>query len=253
MRLFCFILSFALLLSCNEHKNVAVSTIQSSVPEGSFYPVYQLSPKTTAFVVNFSENGKKGLIDSVFDRIVHIDSGGECNMPDCRVYDSSGAYKLVLNDRLQSEIRKHYDKEYYIYGTQGSTKAVVKAIVFGLDECRTNILAFCLDSLGAIGHPVFCSEKKIDLQRSGDYGAVEKNIGSWLSRQPADYKDSIPFKVLGNMGNYYFAYSDDFLWGQKDGEAKCKFPARSIYRIDSAGSVSPYWSEGLDLFGIPCD
>jgi len=255
MRLLCSILFFALLLSCNERKSITTSNITSSAPEGSFYPVYQLSPGTTAFVVNFAVEGKKGLPDSLFDRIVHTDSAGVCDMPDCRVFDSSGAYNLVQNDRLQSEVRKHYDKEYYVYGTQGSTKAVIKAVVFGLDQCRTNILAFCLDNqaIASIGHPVFCTDKKIDLQVAGDYSAVQKNIESWLSKQPADYKDSIPEKVLGNIGNYYFTYSDDFLWGQKEKEAKCKFPARSIYKIDSANSVSLYWSEGLDLFGIPCD
>jgi len=253
MRLFYPILLITLLLSCNERKNVATSEVQLSEPKGTFYPVYRLSPTTSAFVVNFSKNGKKRWIDSTFDQIVHIDSGGVCDMPDCRVYDSSGAYNLVQNDRLTAELRKRFDKEYFIYGTRGSTKAPIKSIVFGLDECRTNIVAFCLDSLSSIGHPVFCSDKKIDLQYAKDYSAAEKDIQSWLSRQPADYKDSIQEKVLGNAGNYYFTYSDDFSWGQREKETKCKFPARSIYKIDSANNVSRYWSDGLDLFGIPCD
>jgi hypothetical protein len=253
MRLFYPILLITMLLSCNERKKVATSEVEPSEPKGTFYPVYQLSPTTTAFVVDFSENDKKGWVDSVFDRIVHIDSSGVCDMPDCRVYDSSGAYNLVQNDRLTAELRKRFDKEYFIYGTQGSTKASIRSVVFGLDQCRTNIVAFCLDSLSSIGHPVFCSDKKIDLQYAKDYGAVEKNIESWLSKQPADYKDSIQEKVLGNAGSYYFTYNDDFLWGKKEEDAKCKFPARSIYKISGADSVSLFWSDGLDLFGIPCD
>ncbi len=105
----------------------------------------------------------------------------------------------------------------------------------------------------SIGHPIFCSEKLIDLKYSNDYGRIERNIENYLSKAPADYKDSITVKVLGNADNFYFAYNDDFLWGQKPDEAKCKFPTRSIYIIDKKNSISRFWTEGLDLFGIPCD
>lgn len=255
MRLFYSIVFTTVLLSCNERKNVAASNIPPPEPKGEFYPVYQLSPKTTAFVVNFSEDSKKGLLDSIFDQIVHIDSGSVCNMPDCSVYDSTGPYILVQNDRLTTEIKKHFDKEYYICGTQGNTKAAIKAIVFGLEECRTNIIAFCLDdsALTSIGHPVFCSEREISLRRSDDYTRFEKDIESYRSRTPSDFSDSIKVKVLGNFGNFYFTYDDDFLWWQKQQDPKCKFPTRGIYKIDSVDSVSQYWAEGLDLFGIPCE
>jgi hypothetical protein len=254
MRLFCFLLLISVLVSCNGGKSSVRQEIQTSEPKGSFYPVYQLSPSTTAFVVNFSKNGKKGPQDSVFDRLVRIDSGGVCDMPDCAVYDSSGPYKLVHSGGLETELRKRFGGEFYVYGTKGSVKAGVRSVVFGLDECRTNILAFCLDSsaVASIGHPVFCSDREVDLRRSNDYGRVERGIDAWRSRTPADYTDSIKLKVLGNMGNFYFTYDDDFLWGQKETEAKCKFPARGIFKVEG-DSVSKWWSEGLDLFGIPCD
>jgi len=253
MRIVCFLLFATLLLSCNQRKNAVV---QVAAPQGPFYHVYQLSPKTTAFVVNFSENDKKGQLDSIFGRIIQMDSGSMTScMPDCSVYDSSGAYALVYSDKLATEIGKHFGKEYYVYGTQGSAKAAVRTIVFGLDECRTNIFTFCLDSasLTAIGHPVFCSDREIDLQHSNDYERAATAIGAYLAKEPADYDDSIKLKVLGNTGNYYFTYNDDFLWWRKGKEAKCKFPARCIYKVDDSNKVSRYWGDGLDLFGVGCD
>jgi len=243
-----------MLVSCNDGKSPVRQEVQISEPKGSIYPVYQLSPSTTAFVVDLSENGQNGPLDSVFQRLVRIDSGGVCNTPDCGVYDSSGPYRLVHSGGLETELRKRFGGEFYVYGTKGDVKAAVRSVVVGLDECRTNILAFCLDSsaVAAIGHPVFCSDSEVNLQRSASYGAVEKSIGAWRSRRPADYSDSIKLKVLGNMGNFYFTYDDDFLWGQKETEAKCKFPARGIFKVEG-DSVSNWWSEGLDLFGIPCD
>jgi hypothetical protein len=174
--------------------------------------------------------------------------------PDCKVYDTSGPYKLIRSEKLESEIGKHYDKEFYVYGTKGNTKAAIKAIVFGLDECRTNIIAFCLDDAGlaSVGHPIFCSDKKIDLSYSNKYDNIERSIGYYLSKMPSDYNDSIKLKVMGNAGNFYFTYNDDFLWGRMK-ESKCKFPARGIYMIDNNNNVSRYWAEDLDLFGIPCD
>jgi len=243
-----------MLVSCNNGKGTVGAPVAALEPKGSFYPVYQLSPSTTAFVVNFSENGHKGPLDSVFDRLVRIDSGGVCNTPDCSVYDSTGPYTLVHSGGLETELRKRFAGEFYVYGTHGVAKAGVKTIVFGLDECRTNILALCLDSavVASIGHPVFCSDRSVDLQRSGSYAVAEKKIEAWRSRMPSDYTDSIKVRVLANMGDYYFTYDDDFLWGQKEVESKCRFPARGIFRV-VGDSVSSRWMEGLDLFGIACD
>jgi len=222
-------------------------------PEKIFYPVFELSPRTTAFVVLFSQTDRKGALDSIFDRMIHVENGAPA--PDCEIFDTTGAYKLMRNEKLESAIKKRYSQEFYIYGTQGSTKASVKNIVFGLDECRSNIFAFCLDkaSLVSIGHPLFCTDKKIDLRRGNNYGSAERAIGAWLSKIPADYDDSIKFKVLGNAGDFYFTYSDDFLWGKGPDGSKCKYPARSIYVVDGNNNVHQYWVEVLDLFGIGCD
>jgi hypothetical protein len=56
-----------------------------------------------------------------------------------KLYDTLGAYKLIRAEQLETVIKKSFNGEYYIYGTLGRVKAKVKDVVFGLDECRTNI------------------------------------------------------------------------------------------------------------------
>ena len=223
-----------------------------------YYSVYELSPKTTAFVVNFSEGGEaKGLLDSLFDQVAQTDSINKLDgIPKaCALYDSSGTYRLLKSDKLEKRARKYYDKEYYVYGTKGYAKTRIKDIVYGLDECRTNIFAFCLDksSLKSIGHPIICSNKLIDLTFAGDYSSIEKKIQNYLSQLPADYKDSVKAKIFANVGDFYFTYNDDFLWGQRPKDSKCNFPGRFVYYVEKKEAVIDFGGDCLDLFGIECD
>ena len=238
MRLLSFLFFALIIFSCKDKKHTSTPDIPRNEtanvyrlegtqnPKTLFYPVFELSPKTTAFVIDLDSLPGQAPLPGGMDTVLEM-------LKNHKLYDTLGAYKLLKNDRLETKI---------------------KNIVFGLDECRTNFCAFCLDNsdLISIGHPIFCSDKLVDLRYSNDYGNIEKNINSFLSKTPSDYSDSISIKVLGNVDNFYFTYNDDFLWGLKPSETKCKFPARAIYRIDG-NSISRFWAEGLDLFGIPCD
>jgi hypothetical protein len=223
-----------------------------------FYPVYELSPKTTALVIPLSAIGeRRGVLDSIFNDIAKSDGiYATKGIPKMHtLYDSSGYYKLLKSSKLEAAFRQYFDREFYVYGTEGYTKTKVKDIVYGLDQCMSNIFAFCFDvkSLKAIGHPVFCSDKLIDLNYGKDYSKIEKTIQDYDARHPADYSDSIRIKTFANVGEFYFTYNDDFLWAQKNNKSKCKFPSRAIYWADTKGSVDHFWADGLDLFGIPCN
>jgi len=254
------LLFFALVLfSCKDKKAASSLPIprsdtgdhyQSANPDISktlFYPVFELSPQTTAFIIP---------LDSLPEQVLHL--GGIDSLPEKlkqhKLYDTLGAYQLIRNDSLETLIKKSFSAEYYIYGTLGMAKARVNAVVFGLDECRTNFCAFCIDkaNIASIGHPVVCSDKPLDLHYSKNYGNTEKAIDRFLSKMPHDYSDSINIRVFANTGNFYFSYSDDFLWGIRPAETKCRFPARCIFKIDG-DDTSRFWAESLDLFGIPCD
>ena len=146
-----------------------------------FYPVYELSPKTTALVVPLSEVGEhRGVSDSIFNDIAKVDGVYEANgMPKAHtLYDSTGFYKLMKSSKLDAAFRKYFDRRFNVYGTNGFVKTKVKDIVYGLDQCVSNIFAFCFDKriIGSIGHPVFCSDKLIDLNCAKDYSKVEKSI-----------------------------------------------------------------------------
>jgi len=259
MRLLLFLIFALPVFSCKDKKYSPTSGVPGNEtgnvyrlestqdPKTVFYPVFELSPKTTAFVIDLDSLPGQVPLPGGMDSILEM-------LKNHKLYDTLGAYKLLKNDRLETKIKKYFNSEYYIYGTRGNVKTRIKDIVFGLDECRTNFCAFCIDNsdIVSIGHPIFCSGKLVDLHYSNDYSIIEKNINSFLSKTPGDYSDSTPIKVFGNADNFYFTYSDDFLWGQNPAESKCKFPARGIYRVDG-NSITRFWAEDLDLFGIPCD
>jgi len=259
MRLPLSLLCALLVFSCKNKEDASALRITKSdtgdqyqserfdVSKALFYPVFELSQETTAFIID---------LDSLPDLVPNL--GGRDSvlamLKQYKLFDTLGAYKLLKNDRLETIVKKSFNSEYYVYGMLGNVKAKVKAVVFGLDECRTNFCALCFDKadIASIGNPILCSNKLLDLHYSNNYGNIEKTIDSFLSKTPGDYRDSINVKVFANTGNFYFTYSDDFLWGIKPTESKCKFPARHIFKVDRKGT-SRLWAEDLDLFGIPCD
>jgi hypothetical protein len=223
-----------------------------------FYPVYELSPKTTALVVPLSEVGeRRGVLDSIFNDIAKADGIYETRgIPKTHtLYDTTGIYKLVKSNKLETAFRKYFDSDLYVYGTNGYAKTKVKDIVYGLDECISNVFAFCFDkrSIAAIGHPLFCSDKLIDLNYAKEYNKIEQSIHSYEAKQKDDYTDSIKTKVFAHVGDFYFTYHDDFTIEHKTHKSKCKFPGRSVYWVDAKSSVDCFWTTGLDWFGIPCD
>jgi hypothetical protein len=230
-----------------------------------FYPVYELSPKTTAFVIPFREPEDPGFLDTLFNKFYPAESlYGLSNdtfystspvAKKWKVYDTTGYYMLMKSDKFEKAARKYFDQDFYVYGTKGFVKTKVKNIAFGLSECITNVFAFCFDnsSIKSIGHPVFCTGKQVDITYGTDYSKIEAGIESYLSTLPADYSDSIKEKVLGHTGNFYFVYHDDFLWGRDPLESRCKFPGRSVWLIEKKTIADVFWLNELDLFGIECD
>lgn len=234
----------------------------------SFHPVYGLSRKTTGFVVAFREEGKRTYLDTIFNRFYPPDSIYNTDAIDFykksrvaknwKYYDTTGQYWLMKSERFEKEVKKYFDYfnvEFYVYGTKGVTKSKVRNVVFGLSECKTNIFAFCFDnnSLKSIGHPVFCSTRFIEINYGKDYSKLEKNIDSYIASFPSDYSDSINTKILGNTGNFYFLYHDDFLWGSSPEKSKCKFPDRNILLIEGKNILGSFGKSELDLYGIGCD
>ncbi len=251
----------------SKDKNVNSNIEKITTPKKTFQPisfnhiysVYELSDSTTAFVINFSEDDteKKTILDTLIKKVFpnkNLFSLSEKDK-DCKIYDTLGLYKLLASEKFENKVNPYFDKEYYVYGTKGSIKIKYKKVVFTVDsECITNFFAFCFDKklLSNIGNPIICSDIELDINYSNNYDSAENKINYYLSKIPADYTDSIKAKVLGNIGQYYVTYSDDFLWKGHYGSEKCLFPSRGIYTLEP-GKLKSKWTDGLDLFGIPCD
>jgi len=264
MKALIFIISILFLFACNNNKTSLLLTTNTLIKKefenpsfSDLYPVFELSPKTTAFVINFSEDETepKTKLDTIFNELYSVNKLYEVSkMPnDCKVYDTTGVYRLIICDTFQQRVKPFFDKQYYVYGTLGSVKLNINDIIIGLDECKTNFFAFCLDKtkLITIGHPLFCSSKELCFKYLKDSSLYETKINSYLSKLKNDYNDNINTKILGSVGDYYFTYNDDFLWG-KFLNAKCLFPSRGVFLINDK-IIDYKWSKGLDLYGIPCD
>lgn len=227
-----------------------------------FYPVYELSPKTTAFVISAWKDGDKRIfMDTLLDKFYPKDAPEDAfrsrsGVPNkWKLFDTAGIYKLIKSDALEKEAKRHIDTVFYVYGTNGYTRARIKNIAIGLSECITNIFAFCLDidSLKSIGHPVFCSNRLIPLHYGRNYKEVEKGLDSYFASLKPDYSDSMKTKIIGNVGDFYFGYHDDFMWGRHFDQSKCRFPGRAVWLVEKKNYLGSLWNDDLDLFGIGCD
>lgn len=276
--LFCLIL-FALTISCQNRGNKSGSkrildSIVTHNPDSAafnfkpdtsgmatdIYAVYELSPQTTAFVINFFEEGQqKTFVDSIFDQVSTVDSiynYSNWGPKNSSYYDTLGPYRLIKSEKFEKRLKPYFDREYYIYGTLGVAKTTITNIVLGIDPCKTNIFAFCIDKskIEKIGHPLICTRTLFNL-KIGTY----RNWKGYFSRLDSmdrkenDYADTISTRVFGQADSLCFTFKDDFMWLRKEGKSKCLFPYRSLFVTDKKGNLSLYWGDGLDLFGIECD
>lgn len=171
--------------------------------------------------------------------------------------DTSGLYKILKVDSLSGRVKQHIASVYFVYGTKGVAKVIISEVLLALDECKTNFIALTISYFDTThyGMPILCSDKPLKIEYKGNYADVEKQIVQLEGEQKGDYDylPKIPTKVFGHAGSMFFAFSDDFLWERAEGEQKCLFPSRYIFKQEKNGPLKRYWVESLDLFGIPCD
>lgn len=231
------------------------------------YSVYELSPQTTAIVSNMDESaGDPGEFDDVFLALDENEKFTENyfsalyddKIPDNISYkDTTGIFRIVYNKKVEAGIKPLLRSEYFIYGTKGVESKSTKEVLFSLDECRTNFFAFTIENFdkNKCGHPLFASDRKLDLVYGDDYKSIEDKINEFYSQSEADYKDNIAAKVYAHSGNMYFTYNDDFGWNAKyrGKDPECLYPDRAIFMLNDDGTVELFWYDSLDLYGISCD
>ncbi|RZJ56263.1 MAG: hypothetical protein EOO44_00200 [Flavobacterium sp.] len=263
-----------LLISCHQ-KNEKISTAKTEIPktdsiekidiDKTLFSVYELSKTTTAIVANLQEkNTYEGAkFDKIFDQVNAKDSlynvleRDSAKVKNFEYYDTLGPYKLIKNKTLEKEVKKIIEKSYYVYGTKGFSKVTINNVIMGLDECRTNFIAFPIEDFDTAknGKPIFCSKQLLNINYHKSYSDIQKKVRAFYDKESTsyDYTDEIKPTVFANIGNAYFIYRDDFIWGKDLEKSKCKFPARTIYIVNKDNPVKKFWVDGLDLFGIPCD
>lgn len=264
-----------LLISCNQKKETITKTtvhykesdsLDKIDIDKTLYCVYDLSKTTTAIVANLNEENtyNGAAFDKIFNEVNAKDSlynvleDPKANkIRNFEYYDTLGSYKLIRNKTLENQIKKIIETSYYVYGTKGFAKMDIKDVVCGLDECRTNIIAFPIENFDTTknGRPVLCSKQLLKINYQKSYFDIEKKIQEFNEKESEnyDYKDNIKIKVFANIGDTYFTYSDDFIWGKYPDKSKCDFPGRAIYIVKKDKPIERLWADGLDLFGIPCD
>jgi hypothetical protein len=266
-----FAITIFFVVACNSESNDQITKIdkKSSINSAklpfysdlqnisfkNLYPVFEFSSKTTAFTIEISSDETKTKLDTIFTNLFSNNEiyNFEKVPKGFTLYDTLGIYRLIKSEEFQKKVKPFFDKEFYIYGTLGFVKLKFDDIVIGIDECKTNFFAFCFDKskLANIGNPIFCSSNDIKLAYLKNPTLLEARFKKYFPKHPYEYSDSLNTRFLGHVGNYYFTYNDDFIWGHSL-ESKCQFPSRSVYFITSK-SIVQKWYEGLDLFGIPCD
>jgi hypothetical protein len=230
--------------------------------ENLILPVYILSEKTTAIVINLNDTQVPTKYDKLFEKIdskYSLSSDYYHATPDSitnfTFIDTIGEYKLIRNLAFENEIKKNFDEKYYVYGTKGFSEMKINDVVLGLDECETNIIGLVIKNFDTVknGKPIFCSNQILHLNYSRNYKQVESLIEKYNTSQLNDYTDSVKTKVFANIDSTYFSFQDDFIWGIKSKKTKCSYPSRGIYIFRKDNTVNPIWFSSLDLFGISCD
>lgn len=264
-----------LVISCHQKNETVVikndenkksDTLEKINIDKTLFSVYDLSQKTTAIVVNLNDESTSNgaAFDNIFNEVNAKDSLYNVledpkadKIRNFEYYDTLGSYKLIRNKTLENQIKKIIETSYYVYGTKGFAKIDIKDVVCGLDECRTNIIAFPIENFDTAknGKPVFCSKQLLAINYQNSYFDIQKKVRDYDDQQSKnyDYKDNIKTKIFANLGNAYFSYNDDFMWGKDHGKSKCDFPGRAIYIVTKNKPITKFWVDGLDLFGIPCD
>jgi hypothetical protein len=265
----CFFVIILSFYSCQKEIKKTISVEEKEIKpepyfnfaEDIFMSIYDLSEKTTAIIININDTEKQTKFDKIFENIDFKNSisndffNNTKDSKNINFVDTLGEYKLIKNSNLTNEIKKNVDEKYYVYGTKGYSEMKINDVVIGLDDCKTSIIGLTIKNFDTLknGKPLLCSRKLLKLEYKNNYSKIETLIQKYYESKKYDYTDNIKTKVFANIDSIYFTYNDDFVWGKHPNNSKCLYPTRAIIRVNKNREIETLWTEGLDLFGIPCD
>lgn len=215
-----------------------------------YYGVYRFAANVTGIGFEIGNNVKSGnTIDSLFG--IALQNSSQRN-----IVDSTSSFNIEYSKDLENIIKTNDStRDFYIYGTKGVTKAIIKKVLYISTDC-SGFLILQLSDIDTLkyGTPLIASKIKLNLNYKNDQ-VLQKKIEKLTKteRAESDYKDSIEPKQFAYNKNICLTYSDDLQWFLKsDNPKRSLFPDRRIFKIDK-NKFEPLWAMDLDLFGIPCD
>ncbi|MBO9594905.1 MAG: hypothetical protein J7599_18520 [Niabella sp.] len=225
-----------------------------------FFAVYTVSPKTTGLVMEIIDPPVPTPADSIFSVVAkkeHLHPYAATPCTACAVADSSGPFLLMKNQTLEKAIRQQWPGAFYLYGTTGMRKIRYQEVFYALDECITNLIICTIrpeDTTG-IGQPLLAASRPLPLSYNHSYTSIDNRIRQQRALQPGDYQhlDTVETRTFASLDSFYFTYTDNFTIPDLQNEQRFRFPARAVFKRYLPDSLHCYWSNSLDLFGIPCD
>ncbi|MCF3109525.1 hypothetical protein LL912_12150 [Niabella sp. CC-SYL272] len=234
--------------------------IRLPVESTEFFAVYTLSPKTTGLVMEIIDNPAPTRADSIFSAIAekeHLHPFAVTPCTTCTIADSSGPFLLMKNPALEKAIRQQWAGVFYLYGTTGMRKITYQEVFYALDECITNLIICTIrpEDTAGIGQPLLAASRPLPLSYDSSYTTIDQRIRQQQARQPGDYShmDTVAARTFARLDSFYFTYTDNFTIPDLQNAQRFRFPSRAVFKSHLPDSLHLYWSNSLDLFGIPCD
>lgn len=209
----------------------------------SIFPAYTVTQQSAGMVIELFQSNSYSYFDSIFEALVPEPVKGAA-------VDSSELF-VLRSDKKLNEFFLKVPVNFYVTGLKKDYRTTIKDVAYYVDEdgCRSSLILFRFENydLKKSGPPLFCTLSPIKVERCYCED-INDMVHAFEKEQAYDYTDSIQTKVFARKNSMAFAYADDFHWERR----KCLFPSRQVFMVKN-NSVYPFWSAGLDLFGIACD
>jgi hypothetical protein len=210
-----------------------------------FFPVYQLSSKCLGIAIELGDGGHYELTDKLVD-----ENTGETDSE----IDTLGTYTLQKSLNLETAIFNNDTTRFFtIYCTKGKTMSQIKRVLYHSGECSAILVLELMPiDKDKYGEPLIASKQVIDFTYT-TVNSFQKDLLVYAKywQTQTDYSDNVTPTQFAYNDTYFLVFYDNFKW-YKGGDKDCLFPTREIFKKEGS-NVKKVWTQGLDLFGIPCD
>jgi hypothetical protein len=210
-----------------------------------FFPIYQLSSKCLGIAIELGDGGHYELTDKLVDK-----NTGETDAE----IDTLGTYTLQKSLNLERAIFNNDTTRFFtIYCTKGKTMSQIKRVLYHSGECSAILVLELMPiDKDKYGEPLIASKQVIDFTYT-TVNSFQKDLLVYAKywQTKTDYSDNTPPVQFAYNDTYFLVFYDNFKWYERD-DKDCLFPTREIFKKEG-NNVKKVWTQGLDLFGIPCD